>query len=73
MDEEVKKVIDGMTPGCFILALEVGEKGDLEAISMHKCKENLSIMIGNELLFSLHQRYLSDEQILLAAKEFNIN
>lgn len=63
--------ISDLTAGCFILALKVGQS--YEALTMHKFPRQVSLMISKEGIFSLHLRYLSTEERLKHAIEFELD
>ena len=60
-DHLVQDQIDLLSPGCFVLALELSNY-NFEALAMHKCNKAISTMITKENLFSLHVRFLSSEE-----------
>ena len=68
-DQETRASMEGMTPGCFILALKLAS-GHVEAITMHKFKDALSTMVAKENLFSLHLRYLNREERVVAKENW---
>lgn len=68
-DDQYKKEIEEMIPGCFVFVLEL-PTGDVEALSMHKFKNALSTMISKDHALSLHMRYLSKEEKVAAEKFF---
>jgi hypothetical protein len=57
-DEGMRKYIDDLSPGCFVVAIQL-PCGNTEFITMHKCNNALSMMVPRENLFSLHLRYLN--------------
>ena len=57
----LKKEVDDLTTGCFILALKVQERL-VEGIVMHKFPKNVNMMVSRENIFSLHLRYLSKSE-----------
>ena len=60
-DDQVKEQIGELSPGCFVLALELAS-GNVEALALHKCNKAISTMITKENLFSLHVRFLTTEE-----------
>lgn len=69
-EKETLESIDALTPGCFVLVIELPE-GNIEALAMHKFKEALSTMVGKENLFSLHVRYLDQDEREKAKEHLN--
>ena len=65
-----KETIEDLSPGCFVVQLAL-EGGKSESVAMHKCNRALSLMVGKENLFSLHQRFLSPEELETAKKMLN--
>ena len=56
----LRKDIDDLTPGCFVLAVKIGHL--TEGIVMHKFPKNVNMMVSRENIFGLHLRYLTKEE-----------
>jgi len=58
-DEALRPEIGKLSPGCFVIALELA-CGNTEFLSMHICKSDLlALGLPKESLLGLHTRYLS--------------
>jgi len=68
----VRKEIDDMTTGCFILALRLKERL-VEGIVMHKFPKNVNMMVSRENIFSLHIRYLTKAERESVAVAFELD
>ena len=60
-DPHLKQALSKLSIGCFVIVYEDADKS-IEPLVMHKFVNNLSSMIAKENLFSLHMRYLSQEE-----------
>ncbi len=67
----MRKNIDDLTPGCFILAVKIGEL--TEGIVMHKFPKNVNLMISRENIFGLHLRYLTKQERESVAELFELD
>ena len=70
--EGLKKDIDDMTTGCFILAVKLQETL-VEGIVMHKFPKSVNMMVSRENIFSLHLRYLSKAERESVAVAFELD
>ena len=67
----LRKVIDDLTPGCFVLAVKIGHL--TEGIVMHKFPKNVNMMVSRENIFGLHLRYLTKEERESVATLFELD
>jgi len=68
----LRKDIDDMTTGCFILAVKIQETL-VEGIVMHKFPKSVNMMVSRENIFSLHLRYLSKAERESVAVAFELD
>lgn len=68
----LRKEIDDMTTGCFILALKIQETL-VEGIVMHKFPKSVNMMVSRENIFSLHIRYLTKAERESVAVAFELD
>ena len=68
----LRKEIDDMTTGCFILALKIQETL-VEGITMHKFPKSVNMMVSRENIFSLHLRYLTKNERESVAVAFELD
>lgn len=68
----LRKEVDDMTTGCFILALTIKERL-FEGIVMHKFPKSVNMMVSRENIFSLHLRYLSKAERESVAEAFELD
>jgi hypothetical protein len=60
-EEELKKGISTLSPGCFVLAIKL-KGGNVEALSMHKFPKSCNMMVSREHMISLHLRFLTPKE-----------
>jgi hypothetical protein len=65
VDDRAREAIDELAPGCFVLVTEL-PNGQIEALVLHKFKGAISTMVVKEPLYSLHMRYLTHEERIIA-------
>jgi hypothetical protein len=70
INERVRKEIESLETGCFVLAYKIGE--NVEALAMHKFPKAVSMMISREGIISLHLRFLSLEERIKSANQFDV-
>jgi hypothetical protein len=70
--DDLRKEIDDMTTGCFILALKIQETL-VEGITMHKFPKSVNMMVSRENIFSLHLRYLTKNERESVAVAFELD
>jgi len=68
----LRKQVDDLTTGCFILALRMNERL-VEGIVMHKFPKNVNMMVSRENTFSLHLRYLTKAERESVATLFELD
>ena len=69
-NDEVRNQIDDLTPGCFVLVIEMPGSNMVEALTLHKQKEGVSTMIAKENIYSLQMRHLNREEREFARTQF---
>ena len=67
----LRKNIDDLSPGCFVLAIKIGNL--TEGIVMHKFPKNVNMMVSRENIFGLHLRYLTKEERESVATLFELD
>lgn len=60
-DEALRNSVDKISIGCFIIVFE-DKDHSIEPVVMHKFAKNTSSMIAKENLYSLHMRYLTEDE-----------
>lgn len=60
-DENLRNNVDKLSIGCFIIVF-IDKDDQIEPVVMHRFAKNISSMIAKENLYSLHMRYLTDEE-----------
>ena len=67
-DESLRKEIGKLSPGCFVIAVELA-CGNTEFLTMHICKTDLlTLGLPKEILFGMHMRYLDSAERKLCAE-----
>ena len=69
-DPTLRSSVDKISIGCFIIVF-VDKDDSIEPVVMHKFAKNTSSMIAKENLYSLHMRYLSEEERAKCATVFD--
>jgi len=69
--EKLKGAVSKLSPGCFVIGLEMAGGKHVECVTMHVfLASNMSTMISKENLYSLQMRHCTPEEREVSRKIF---